>query len=127
MLVSVTPDLFPKLPISRVASICGFFFFFFIFWSWTALFNYFISMIVSSCLSLRDLLVCSCLPVFSCIYLKELFMTSLRSSIIFMRWDFGQESCFSGLLGHPGLAVIEELGCCFCSYACLSPSRYLWC
>jgi hypothetical protein len=27
-----------------------------------------------------------------------------------MRCDFKSESCFSGVLGYPGLAVVEELG-----------------
>jgi hypothetical protein len=27
-----------------------------------------------------------------------------------MRWDFRSESCFSGVLGYPGLAVVGELG-----------------
>ena len=26
------------------------------------------------------------------------------------RWNFRSESCFSGMLGYPGLAVVEELG-----------------
>ena len=27
-----------------------------------------------------------------------------------MRYDFKSESCFSGVLGYPGLAVVGELG-----------------
>ena len=27
-----------------------------------------------------------------------------------MRWDFRSESCFSGVLGTPGIAVFGELG-----------------
>jgi hypothetical protein len=27
-----------------------------------------------------------------------------------MRYDFKSESCFSGVLGYPGLAVVRELG-----------------
>ena len=50
------------------------------------------------------------LPVFSCISLRELFMSFLKSSIIIMRYDFKSESCFSGVLGYPGLAVVGELG-----------------
>jgi hypothetical protein len=37
-------------------------------------------------------------------------MFFLKSSIIIMRCDFKSESCFSGVLGYPGLAVVEELG-----------------
>jgi hypothetical protein len=33
----------------------------------------------------------------------------LKSSIIFMRWDFKSESQFSGVLGYPGFAVMGEL------------------
>jgi hypothetical protein len=52
----------------------------------------------------------TCLPEFSFISLRELFMSSLRSSVIFMRWDFRPASCFSGVVGYPGLAVVGELG-----------------
>ena len=37
-------------------------------------------------------------------------MSFLKSSIIIMRCDFKSESCFSGVLGYPGLAVVGELG-----------------
>ena len=68
-----------------------------------------------SCYSLRDFWVSSlrastCLPVFSCISLRELFMSFLKSYIIIMRCDFKSESCFSGVLGYPELAVVGELG-----------------
>jgi hypothetical protein len=64
---------------------------------------------------LRDLFVSSlrastCLPVFYYISLCELFISSLKASITFMRSDFRSESCFSGVLGFPGLAVVGELG-----------------
>ena len=47
-----------------------------------------------------------CLPVFSYISLRELFMSS------FMRQDeiFRSESCFSAVLGYPGLGVMGKLG-----------------
>jgi hypothetical protein len=32
------------------------------------------------------------------------------SSIIIMRIDFKSESCFSGVIGYPGLAMVGELG-----------------
>ena len=49
-----------------------------------------------------------CLPVFPCIYLRELFLSflSLPSSsgdVIL------NQSCFSGILGYPELAIVEEL------------------
>jgi hypothetical protein len=37
-------------------------------------------------------------------------MFSLRSPITFMRWDFRSDSCFSGVLGYPGFAVVGKLG-----------------
>jgi hypothetical protein len=37
-------------------------------------------------------------------------MSFLMSSIILMRCDFKTESCFSTLLGYPGLNVLRELG-----------------
>jgi hypothetical protein len=65
-------------------------------------------------------------------------MSLLKFSIIIMRCDFKSESCFSGVLGYPGLAVVGELDsyvaknsnlgfCCFCPCTCPSPSGYLWC
>jgi hypothetical protein len=37
-------------------------------------------------------------------------MSFLKSSIIIMRSDFRSESCFSGLMVYPGLAMEGELG-----------------
>lgn len=37
-------------------------------------------------------------------------MFFLKSSISIMRYDFISISCFSGVLGNPGLAVVGELG-----------------
>jgi hypothetical protein len=51
----------------------------------------------------------SYLPVFSCIFLRELFITFLKPSIIIMRNDFRSESCFSGVMMYPGLAMVGEL------------------
>lgn len=94
MIVSVVPVLIPWFSISRVASICVFFFFFiasiFSFRSCTILFFiFFTSVIVLSCTSLRDVFVSSLrasnyLSLFSCISLRELFVSSLKT---FMRWD----------------------------------------
>jgi hypothetical protein len=47
--------------------------------------------------------------VFSCISLSELLISFLKSSITIMRYDFKSESCFSGVLGYPGLAMVGEL------------------
>jgi hypothetical protein len=48
--------------------------------------------------------------VFSCISLRELFMSSLKTPIIFIKCDLRSESCSSVLLEYPGLAVVGELG-----------------
>ena len=51
--------------------------------------------------------------LFTCILLyffKAVIISSLRCSIIVKRWGFRSESCFSGVLGYPGLAVVQELG-----------------
>lgn len=37
-------------------------------------------------------------------------MSILKTSIIIMRRDFKSESCFSCVVGHPGLAMVGELG-----------------
>ena len=37
-------------------------------------------------------------------------MYFLKSSTSVMRYDFKSESCFSGVLGYPRLAVLGELG-----------------
>jgi hypothetical protein len=41
--------------------------------------------------------------VFSCIPLRQLFVSFLKSSTIVMRYVFLNQSCFSGGLGYPGL------------------------
>jgi hypothetical protein len=40
----------------------------------------------------------------------ELFISFLKSSISIRSCDFKSKSYFSGMLGYPGLAVLEELG-----------------
>ena len=53
----------------------------------------------------------TCLPVFSCISLMELFMSFLKSSIIIMRSDFRSKSFFFffyGVMMYPGLAMVGE-------------------
>ena len=37
-------------------------------------------------------------------------MSFLKSYISIMKYDFKSSSCFSGVLGYPGLAVVGELG-----------------
>jgi hypothetical protein len=78
------------------------------------LFNSFTCLVVFSGNSLRDFCVSSLrastfLPMFSCISLRGFFMSYLKSSIISMRYDFKLESCFSDVLGYPGLAVVGVL------------------
>jgi hypothetical protein len=51
-----------------------------------------------------------CLPMFSCISLRELFMSVLNSYIIIIRCNFKSESSFSGVLEYPGFAVVGEMG-----------------
>jgi hypothetical protein len=99
----------------HVSSICDFIIVSIsIFITWTFFFNSFTNLIVFSCISLRDLFVSSlrassCLPVFSYISLMELFVSSLKASIIFERWKFTSESCSLRMLRYPGLAVVKEL------------------
>ena len=44
----------------------------------------------------------------SCISLRELFISFLKSSFIIMRSDFRSISCFSGVMVYPGLAMVGE-------------------
>jgi hypothetical protein len=80
MFASMTLGLFPRFSISRVGSLCDFFIVSsYIFRSWMVLFSSFTWLVVFFCNSLRDFCVSSlrystCLPVFSCISLRELFM-----------------------------------------------------
>ena len=46
----------------------------------------------------------------SCISLRELFISFLKSSIGIMRRDFKSNSCFFGVLGYLGLGVVGQLG-----------------
>jgi hypothetical protein len=84
VLASITPHLFPRFSNSRVVSFCDVFIFSIsIFRSWVVLFFSVASLIVFSCNSLRDFCVSSlrassCLPLFSCIYSRELFITFLK-------------------------------------------------
>jgi hypothetical protein len=112
LLLSMAPDLFPRFSISRVVSLCDFLIVSTsIFRSWIVLFNSFTCLDVFSWNSLRDFCVSSLrastyLPVFSCIYLRELFMSVLKFSISIMRYDFKSTPCFSSVLGNPGLSVV---------------------
>jgi hypothetical protein len=46
----------------------------------------------------------------SCISLRELFMSFIKSSITIIRSDFRSESCLSSVIVYPGLAMVGELG-----------------
>jgi hypothetical protein len=48
--------------------------------------------------------------VFSCISLREFFMSFLKFFIINMRSDFRSMSCFSSVMIYPELVMVEELG-----------------
>ena len=115
MLASMTPHLFPRTSVSSVISLCDFFIVSISIISiLDGLFNFITSLVAFSCNSLRDFCVfslraSSCLPVFSFISLRELFMSFSMSPIIIMRCVFKSESCFSGVLNHPGLAVVGKL------------------
>lgn len=79
------------------------------------LFKFFTCLTVFSWIPWRDLCVSFFMGfyVFTCILLyfsRKLFMSYLRSSIIFMRWKFKSQSCFSGVLWYSGLAVGGERG-----------------
>ena len=72
------------------------------------------------------------LPVIS---LSELSMPFFKSFTSIMRYDFKSESCFSGVLGYPGLTEVVVLGSddgeqsrflLVRSYICLSPPGNLW-
>ena len=56
-------------------------------------------------------------------FLMELFMSFLKSSIIFMTWEFRSESCFIGVLGYPGLSMAGEL--VFVAYVLVLVSHHL--
>ena len=51
--------------------------------------------------------------LFTCVILyffKGVIYVLLKVFFIFMRWNVRSESCFSGVLGYPRLAVVAELG-----------------
>jgi hypothetical protein len=115
VLVSMVPDYFPRVYIFRVVSLWVFFIVSTsIFSSWMVLFDFITCLVVFYCTSLRDFCVSSlrtstCLAVFSCFSLSDLLMPFLKSSTTIMRYEFKSESCFSGVLGYPGLAVVGIL------------------
>ena len=85
MLASVVPDLFPRFSASRISSACGFFLASIsTFRSCTVLFIFFTCLIVFSYIYLRDLFLSSlktstCLIVFSYILLRDLFISSFKA------------------------------------------------
>ena len=108
MLTSMVSNFFPRVSISSIVSLWVFFIVStFLFRSCMILFNYITCWVVFSCISLRT---STSLAVFSCISLSELLKTFLMSSTSIMRYDFKSQSCFSGVLGYPGLAEVGVLG-----------------
>jgi hypothetical protein len=131
-------DFFTGVSIPRVVSLWVFFIVSTsLFRSWMVLLNSVTCLVVFFCNSLREFCVSSlrastfltvfycnylsdfyasslmpstCLFKFSCISLSELLMFFLKSSTRIMRYDFKTESCFSGVLDYPGLAVVGVLG-----------------
>jgi len=78
-------------------------------------FNSFTCLVVFFCNCLRDFCVFSLrastwLPLLFYFSLRHLCMFFLKSFNILLSFDFKSKSCFSGLLGYPGLAVVGELG-----------------
>jgi hypothetical protein len=105
MFASMVPGFFPRVSITSVVSLWVFFIVSpSLFRSWMVLFNSITCLVVFSCISLRTF---TCLAVFSCISLLKPFLMSTTS---IMGYDFKSKSCFSGVLGYPGLAKVGVLG-----------------
>jgi hypothetical protein len=115
MLASITPDFFPRfsspLVSAFVISLLFPFSFLYLAWFcsvpspvWLCLPVIFKAFFVSS---LRS---STYLAVFSCISLRGLLMSFLKSSTIIIRCDFKSHSCFSLVLRYPGLDVVGEVG-----------------
>jgi hypothetical protein len=117
MFASMALDFYPKISISRAASLWVFFIVSTSpFRSWMVLFNSITCLIVFSYNSLRDLCVSplrssTYVAVFSCISLRVLLMSFLKSSTSIIRYDFKSKSCFSGVQLYLGLGVVGVLGC----------------
>jgi hypothetical protein len=107
----VIPHFSPRLSISQVVSLCDFFTFstlIFILDGFVQSLHLFVCVFLEFfkgfCVSFSSASIC--LAVFTCISLRVLLMSFLKSSISMMRYDFKSESCFSGELGYPGLAMV---------------------
>jgi hypothetical protein len=72
----------------------------------TCLFVFFSNSLRDICVS--SLRVYTCLPVFSCIFSRELLMSFLKYSVI-IRSAFRSESCFSSVMVYLPLATVGEL------------------
>ena len=59
------------------------------------------------CFLFKDFYLFTCVLLY---FFKGVIYGLLKASIIFMRWEFRSEYCFSGVLGYPWLDVVEELG-----------------
>ena len=69
--------------------------------------GFYIQILLFRCDGLFRMLAFLFFPVF----LRELLMSFLKSSIIIMRSDFRSKSCFSSGMVYPGFAMVGEL--CF--------------
>jgi hypothetical protein len=115
MVKSMVTDFFPRVSISRVASLCVFFIVSTsLFMSWMVLFNSMTCLVVFSCNSLGNFCVSSlrsstCLAVFSYVSLSGLLKSFVMSSTIIKRYAFKSGSSISGVLGCPGLSGVGVL------------------
>lgn len=71
------------------------------------------------CFFFKEFYLSACV---SCISLRELFASSLKTFHILMKYDFRSESCSSVGFRHPGFSVVGELGsdCTKLHYLCPS-------
>jgi len=107
--------LFPRFSIPRVVSLCAFFIVSMsIFKSWMVLLNFFTCLVVFLyfftgffCLLFKNFYLLTWVDLY---FLRELFMSFLKSSIIIMRYDFKSKSYFSSVLEYAVFTLVGELG-----------------
>ena len=143
---SVTPDILSKLSISWVSTFCCFHIVSISnYSSKTVLFNSFTCSLIFSSISLRDLFVSTCLPLFSCFFkgiclflpvclcfpvsLSRVYYIFLKGICHLQKWEVRPLYCFSVMLEYPGIALVEELGsdCAKLHWVChIWSSAWLW-